>query len=115
MTFWVSKLRKRRKPHRCETCGQLVAVGAVSYDESGIYEGELSSYRQCRACHDIVVYLFWRGSLDHAEGYALCELADIAREERLLWPPVWNFVAQPPPPDSGNPGPLTNQDGGEKL
>lgn len=92
MTFWSSTLRLRMRPHRCETCGQRVRRGEESYDEAGLYDGEFSSFRQCRACHDIVSYFYWRGTLDGREGYMLCELADCAHEEGLLWPPVWNWT-----------------------
>lgn len=92
MSFWTSTLRSRRKAHRCETCGQEVPAGAKSYDEAGLYEGELSSYKQCRACHDIVRYFFWRGTFDRSEGYQFEWLAEEAREEGLLWPPVYGYV-----------------------
>jgi hypothetical protein len=58
MSFWTSTLRKRRKPHRCATCGQVVAAGEHSYDESGLCDGEFNAFRQCRACNDIVRYFF---------------------------------------------------------
>ena len=94
MSFWNSTLRTRRKAHRCETCGQVVHAGENSFDERGTYEGELSSFKQCRACHDIVAYFFWRGTLIRAEGYLLCDLPEIAIDEGLLWPPVFNFIAE---------------------
>lgn len=93
MSFWTSTMRKRRKPHKCETCGQTVAAGEVSFDEAGTYDGDFNSYKQCWPCHEIVRYFFWRGTFGD-EGFMLCELADAACEEGLIWPPVWNFVAQ---------------------
>jgi hypothetical protein len=98
MSFWTSTLRKRRKPHRCATCGQVVAAGEHSYDESGLCDGEFNAFRQCRACNDIVRYFFWRGTFDRYS-YILCELADYARDVGLIWPPVYNFVEQG---DTGN-------------
>ncbi|RYG88649.1 MAG: hypothetical protein EON59_03880 [Alphaproteobacteria bacterium] len=90
--FWTSTLRTRRKAHRCETCGQIVNAGQRSYDEAGDYEGDFTSFKQCCACHDIVRYFFWRGTFDRSEGYEFGWLAEQAREEQLIWPPVWNFV-----------------------
>ncbi|WP_066723455.1 hypothetical protein [Sphingomonas pituitosa] len=93
MGFWCSKIRTRRKDHRCETCGQTVRAGEKSWDESGLYQGDFNSYRQCAACKDIVRYFFWRGSFDRLEGYQLNELAEYCRDEGLIWPPQWNYVA----------------------
>ncbi len=92
MSFWNSTLRQRRKAHQCETCGQTVGVGEKSFDESGLYEGDFSSFKQCRACHDIVAYFFWRGTFEYAEGYELGWLRESACDEGLIWPPVWNYV-----------------------
>lgn len=97
MGFWTSTLRTRRIAHRCETCGQEVPVGAKSYDERGTYEGELTSYKQCRGCHEIARYFFWRGTFSYDEGYMLYELADWACDEGILWPPVFNYTEQVQP------------------
>lgn len=105
--FWRSRLRTRLKPHRCETCHQQINAGEKSYDESGLFEGEISSYKQCRGCHEIVKYFYWRGTFEHGEGYMLFEVADVAREQGLLWPPVYGFV------DAGVPASLAHLgDGG---
>lgn len=92
MSFWTSTLRKRRKAHRCHTCFQMVAQGDLSYDEAGLCDGDFSSYRQCRACHDIVRYFYWSGIFEQGESHMLCEVSDCAREAGLLWPPVWNWT-----------------------
>lgn len=86
--FWTSTRRLRRIPHRCETCGQTVPKGAVGFDESGVVDGDFSSYKQCEACHEIVRYFYWRGTLQSGETWYIYELADITREEGLPWPPA---------------------------
>lgn len=92
MSFWTSTLRKRRKEHSCATCGQVVAPGEHSFDESGVFDGDFNSYKQCQACHDIVAYFFWRGTFCPGQGFYLYELRDVARDEGLIWPPVWGYV-----------------------
>lgn len=92
-SFWISIPRRRRKPHSCATCGQTVQAGQVSFDEAGLYDGDFNSFKQCRACHDIVAYFFWRGSFWPGDGYQLDELGELASLEGLIWPPVWNYGA----------------------
>lgn len=86
--FWTSTRRVRLKPHCCDTCGQTVPKGAVSFDESGKADGDFNSYKQCEACHEIVRYFYWRGTFESGKTWFLFELADAAREEGLSWPPA---------------------------
>ena len=92
MSFWTRTMRKRRNAHRCATCHQIVPAGEKSLDHAGVYEGDFSSFKQCRACDDIARYFFWRGTFEW-DGYQLDELADYSMQEGLIWPPVWNYVA----------------------
>lgn len=102
--FWTSTLRRRRKAHRCDVCGQVVAPGQLSYDEAGTFDGDFTSYRQCQGCADIVRYFFWRGDFEHGEGFMLSDVADCARERGILWPPVYGYIDPELPTNNGETG-----------
>lgn len=51
MSFWDSKkIKKTRKPHRCEYCGAEIPVGSSCDNEVGTFEGDFNNYYLCNRC-----------------------------------------------------------------
>ena len=57
MSFWNSRTRIARIPHRCEYCGKQIEVGEQYSRETGIYEGEFNDYSLCSRCKGAWTYL----------------------------------------------------------
>ena len=50
MSFWNSRTRIARIPHRCEYCGKQIEVGEQYSRETGVYDGEFNDYSMCSRC-----------------------------------------------------------------
>ena len=51
MSFWESKkIKKTRKPHRCEYCGAKIPIGSSCRNEVGIWDGDFNHYYRCLRC-----------------------------------------------------------------
>jgi DNA-directed RNA polymerase subunit RPC12/RpoP len=57
MSFWNSRTRIARIPHRCEYCGKQIEVGEQYSRETGVYDGEFNDYSMCSRCKGAWTYL----------------------------------------------------------
>ncbi len=57
MSFWRSTWPNARKPHKCEACRAIIAVGEHHASHVGMSDGDFYSYRLCKPCDDLVDYL----------------------------------------------------------
>lgn len=51
--FAREEMRKAAKPHKCDECGEIIAVGQLHHYATGKCEGDFWSSRTCAPCHEI--------------------------------------------------------------
>ena len=80
-TFYHAKRVKARKPHVCDECQREIASGERYETASGLWDGNLDTFRTCRRCFD--VREFMRASVPcfcWAHGMVLDDALECARE-----------------------------------
>ena len=78
-TFSSIGIRKARKPHRCEECGNKIRPGDSYEYVAGMWEGCFSQFKTCEHCRDLRVWtmnnipcLCWcYGNMDEDIKYAI--------------------------------------------
>lgn len=64
--------RTARKPHRCDLCDGLIAVGEQHHVSTNVYDGRVYDWRTCAACKRdrVIAYVYdWAGFPDEGVGY----------------------------------------------
>lgn len=82
MSYWrhlEDRTPKAGKPHQCELCYEMIAVGEVYRRRTGLLEGSLLSFVMHEECHQVTVDNKW--DEDHWEYFDSSEF----REELAEW------------------------------
>ena len=51
--FSEAESRKARKEHKCSECGRIIITGEQYIYDSGVWEGEVGTYKTCQDCKSI--------------------------------------------------------------
>lgn len=66
--FWTTTRPKARKQHGCESCNRTIPAGENYRRDSGLYDGEFTSFATCNQCESFMRELHARGIDDWNTG-----------------------------------------------
>ena len=78
---YVARVRKARKPHKCDECGRIVNAGEQYLYASMLYERHWSSFATCEHCQSASQWLS-----DNCGGYLHGGVLEDIQEHRHEYP-----------------------------
>jgi len=94
MSFWRSTQPIAAKPHTCEACRSVIAIGEQHWSHTGMSDGEFYTYRLCNPCDAFVSFLH-NGDFGFDEGVPINDLGveagEVLREDE---PHLTAFIAR---------------------